>query len=133
MGVAIIIMVIIIYGTMNKIDNFNNSNVTGEYIGTVSFDGYPTFDLNITFNGQGSISGAITNHFNITFEFSGPDATYQCIQNTVSFNFGNESQYFIFLGDASPDYSVITGNATYNMDNSSTTLNGQFSITNVII
>ncbi len=132
MGVAIIIMVIVIYGTMNQIDNFNNNSVTGNYTGEVDFTTLPPFGLNITFNGHGLITGFIENE-NLSLSFSGPDSTYQCIQDQVSFNFLNESQYFIFLGTATPDYSVISGNVTYNMDNSSTTLNGQFSITNVVI
>ena len=44
MGVAIIIMVIVIYGTMNQIDNFNNNSVTGNYTGEVDFTTLPLLD-----------------------------------------------------------------------------------------
>ena len=119
--IAIIITGIIIVGRLN------NSNdmypLEGDFAGSVTLENEPLYPMNLQFTKQGVVSGTVS----IDSEEFNVDSEYVMIGNSISFKITLDSNRTLyFSGEISPNYGVINGNTT--MEINDTIINGTFYI-----
>ncbi|UYP47710.1 hypothetical protein NEF87_003995 [Candidatus Lokiarchaeum ossiferum] len=124
MIIITIIAFIFLVRVIGNNDQFNNSQVNGEYQGTVNLQGQPQIELNITFDGIGELFGSIEIN-NQTLEFQ--ESTYASFAGQIHFfiNFPESEFSLTFNGTVSSNAYLLTGDVLY-IDSSENTNEGYF-------
>jgi hypothetical protein len=125
--ITIIVIMLFIAGQMfNDAKNFDNENVNGLFIGTVSFPDKGLNNVTFSFDGQGKVTGTLTLNNNMT-DITG---SYICQGSDIEFSLQNKQLMLVCIGKLNSDFSVIGGEAQLIIMSENPT-NGTFFITRI--